>query len=121
MGSSPTGQGASTTASTHGSTNVGPHSSNLANKLDPLADSDMDHRNNPTSAMGSARSGYGSATTATTHGPTNVGPHSDQNASLNDLPRDAALVPPSAFAEHDPGRHGINIKDRMNQYGGGLE
>jgi len=37
------------------STNTGPHSSNLANKLDPKVDSDRDNRNNPTSGVG----GYG--------------------------------------------------------------
>lgn len=38
-----------------GSTNDGPHNSNLANKLDPRVDSDRDNRNDPTSRVG----GYG--------------------------------------------------------------
>lgn len=38
-----------------GSTNAGPHNSNLANKLDPRVDSDMDNRNDPASRVG----GYG--------------------------------------------------------------
>ncbi|KAK5091546.1 hypothetical protein LTR05_001731 [Lithohypha guttulata] len=41
----------------HSSSNTsGPHSSNLANKLDPRVDSDRDNRNDPTSRVG----GYGS-------------------------------------------------------------
>ncbi|RVX73183.1 hypothetical protein B0A52_02310 [Exophiala mesophila] len=47
--------GAGTTGTTGGSTNAGPHSSNLANKLDPRVDSDRDGRNDPTSRTG----GYG--------------------------------------------------------------
>ncbi|KAK5070065.1 hypothetical protein LTS08_001241 [Lithohypha guttulata] len=39
----------------HGSTNAGPHNSNIANKLDPRVDSDFDHRENPGSIVG----GYG--------------------------------------------------------------
>lgn len=38
-----------------GSTNLGPHNSNMMNKMDPRVDSDGDDRNNPTSRVG----GYG--------------------------------------------------------------
>lgn len=34
-----------------GSTNVGHHSNNVANKLDPRIDSDADHRANPSSTI----------------------------------------------------------------------
>ncbi|RMZ71699.1 cell surface [Pyrenophora seminiperda CCB06] len=35
-----------------GSTNHGPHSTNVSNKLDPRVDSDIDHRADPTSTVG---------------------------------------------------------------------
>ncbi|KAF2852335.1 hypothetical protein T440DRAFT_421222 [Plenodomus tracheiphilus IPT5] len=50
-----------------GSTNVGPHSTNVGNKLDPRYDSDGDHRADPLSSV----SGTGTAV-----GSTNVGTHS---------------------------------------------
>src|SRR5690606_18954192 len=52
---------------TQGSTNAGPHSSNVANKLDPRVDSDRDNRG----AHG-------------THGSTNAGPHSSNAANKLD-------------------------------------
>ncbi|KAH9871730.1 hypothetical protein J1614_005986 [Plenodomus biglobosus] len=59
------------TSTTHGtgagSTNVGPHSTNVGNKLDPRFDSDADHRADPLSSV----SGTGAVP-----GSTNVGTHS---------------------------------------------
>ena len=55
---------------TQHTTNDGPHSSNLANKLDPRVDSDRDGRNDPTSHVGGVghTQGYtGSSTTAAGH------------------------------------------------------
>jgi hypothetical protein len=52
--------------------NAGHHQSNLANKLDPRVDSDMDHRANPSSHVGiqgQGAGGYGGV------GSTNAGPH----------------------------------------------
>lgn len=86
------GYGSSTSGAFPGSTGThsntaGPHSSNLANKMDPRVDSDMDNRNNPTSRVGgyggqenygvsgsnpTSTSGYGSG-----HG-TAMGTHSTQ-------------------------------------------
>jgi len=62
----PTQYGHSTGTSGYGSTNTGPHSSNLANKADPRIDSDRDGRADPTSRVG----GYGS------NDPTQYGGHS---------------------------------------------
>lgn len=60
-----TGQGYGTSATATGGT-AGPHSSNLANKLDPRVDSDVDHRNNPASNVG----GYGQTQGAGSYGAT---------------------------------------------------
>ncbi|KAL2419715.1 hypothetical protein ABEF95_005815 [Exophiala dermatitidis] len=79
-----------TTGATTGT--AGPHSSNIANKLDPQVDSDADHRNNPASAAG----GYGqtgtaygatsgtTGTTGTTGTSTTTGPHSSNLANKLD-------------------------------------
>jgi hypothetical protein len=53
----------STTAHGAGSTNHGPHNSNLMNKLDPRVDSDRDHR-----ATHGGVTGYSTGTTGTTMG-----------------------------------------------------
>jgi len=95
------------------SSNVGPHSSATANKLDPRVDSDADNRNNPGSRVGGygdaqTTSGYsaghsstttghhatgghsgahgtsGLGTTTTGTGSTNVGPHSSNVANKLD-------------------------------------
>ncbi|KAH9877275.1 hypothetical protein IAQ61_002639 [Plenodomus lingam] len=59
------------TSTTHGtgvgSANVGPHSTNTGNKLDPRYDSDADHRADPLSSVSGTGTGPGS---------TNVGTHS---------------------------------------------
>jgi hypothetical protein len=69
---------AGTTGAAYGnpqSTNAGPHSSNIANKLDPRVDSDRDNRgaHNTAAGYGAATGGTGlSSTTGTTgvgHGP----------------------------------------------------
>ncbi|KIW13137.1 hypothetical protein PV08_08324 [Exophiala spinifera] len=68
------------------SSNAGPHSSNVANKVDPRVDSDFDHRNDPTSNVGGrghtqttgygagagagASAGYGGANTGYNTAPT---------------------------------------------------
>jgi hypothetical protein len=41
-----------------GSTNAGPHKSNLGNAMDPRVDSDMDNRGNPASNVGGTGAGY---------------------------------------------------------------
>lgn len=59
------------TSTTHGTgagaTNIGPHATNVGNKLDPRFDSDADHRADPLSSVSG---------TGTGHGSTNVGTHS---------------------------------------------
>jgi hypothetical protein len=57
------------------SSNYGPHDTNTGNKLDPRFDSDMDHRNNPTSAMGPSGGNVGS---------TNAGHHNSNLANKLD-------------------------------------
>ncbi|KAJ5212924.1 hypothetical protein N7449_000093 [Penicillium cf. viridicatum] len=67
-----TGAGLGSTHDTTGSTNVGPHSSNMANKLDPRVDSDSDNRARHEDLTGaSTGSGLG-PTHDTTHGTTGV-------------------------------------------------
>ncbi|EKV11652.1 Putative DHN1 [Penicillium digitatum] len=104
-GATATGAGLGSTHGTTGSTNAGPHSSNIANKLDPRVDSDRDNRarhegltgagtgaslgtSHATIAPGTHGSTLGSGTThGTTHGTTSnthVGPHSSHIANKAD-------------------------------------
>lgn len=77
----------STTAHGAGSTNHGPHSSNLMNKLDPRVDSDRDHRSNPThstttgTTMGAGAGTMGAGTMGTS---TTAGPHDSNIANKMD-------------------------------------
>jgi len=116
-----------TTGTTGGishSTNAGPHDSNMANKMDPRVDSDLDGRGNRHGAstggiMGASGSHAtpGSGTAQNTAGPHNsdmmnkLDPRvdSDRDGSktfggnkthANRDPSDAAQVPPSVLAEH---------------------
>ncbi|KAJ5496210.1 hypothetical protein N7463_008197 [Penicillium fimorum] len=67
-----TGAGLGSTHSTTGSTNAGPHSSNVANKVDPRVDSDRDNRAHHGGLSGAgAGAGLGS-----THHTTATGTHS---------------------------------------------
>ncbi|KAI3286136.1 hypothetical protein DTO002I6_8342 [Penicillium roqueforti] len=81
-----TGAGLGSTHNTTGSTNAGPHSSNIANKADPRVDSDRDNRarhegltgtglgsTHPTTATGTHGSALGSGTTHGTSGVTGTG------------------------------------------------
>jgi hypothetical protein len=94
-----THHGASGYDTTSGSTNAGPHNSNLANKMDPRIDSDRDNRNDPTSRIGgygtqdsTTGAGYGSGTTGTGYGPGNTaGPHSSNVANKLDPRVDSDL------------------------------
>ena len=80
----------STTTAGHayGSTNVGPHSSSLANKADPRVDSDLDGRG----VSSGATSGMtGTGTTGHSYGSTNVGPRSSSLANKADPRVDSNL------------------------------
>ncbi|CAI7616942.1 unnamed protein product [Penicillium crustosum] len=94
-----TGAGLGSTHGTTGSTNVGPHSSNIANKADPRVDSDRDnrarHEGLTGAGLGSAHgtthgtsgitgTGAGLGSTHGTTGGTNVGPHSSNIANKAD-------------------------------------
>jgi len=68
-GTGPTGTGYST------STNAGPHNSNVANKLDPRVDSDLDGSRNLGAASGTATTGH------TTHGTTGHTTHGTSGLS----------------------------------------
>jgi hypothetical protein len=97
----PTGTGiGSGTTGGYGSSNTGPHSSNLANKLDPRADSDRDGSRNagaanygPGATSGSGLTGshgthtgtgIGSGTTGTYGSSNTSGPHSSNLANKAD-------------------------------------
>jgi len=58
-----------------GSTNAGPHDSNITNKLDPRVDSDRDNRSDPTSRVGGYgnQDNYGSTGTGLGHSSGNTG------------------------------------------------
>jgi hypothetical protein len=80
------------------STNAGPHSSNIANKLDPRVDSDRDNSHN----LGAANYGPGGATNpnttggvhggAYTHGTTGVGNGNGYNTSTNAGPHSSNVL-----------------------------
>jgi hypothetical protein len=111
MANSTSGYGSSTTGTTAGSTNAGPHSSNLMNKVDPRVDSDLDGCSNciHTNAMSAGNTGYDgtccgnqsnctratcpkTATTIGHHTSTNAGPHSSNLMNKAD-PRYVASIP----------------------------
>lgn len=98
-----TGYGNNTNAGM-GSTNAGPHSSNLANKLDPRVDSDADGRTN----MGLAAYGPGGANSAAT-GPAagTAGPHRSNVANKLDptVDSDADGSRNMGMTAHGPGGH----------------
>jgi hypothetical protein len=75
-------------STTHGttSTNVGPHDSNIANKLDPRVDSDRDNRGRHETLGTGASHGTSHGIGSTTHGTTstNVGPHDSNIANKVD-------------------------------------
>ncbi|CAI7596734.1 unnamed protein product [Penicillium glandicola] len=66
-----TGAGLGSTHGTTSSTNAGPHSSNIANKVDPRVDSDRDNRARHEGLTGASTGGIGS-----THATTTTAPHS---------------------------------------------
>ncbi|OQE35198.1 hypothetical protein PENCOP_c014G02977 [Penicillium coprophilum] len=87
--------GSGTTHGTTGSTNAGPHSSNIANKLDPRVDSDRDNRahhegltgsgtTHGTSGVTGTGAGLGSTHGTTGIGSTNAGPHDSNIANKAD-------------------------------------
>lgn len=82
-----------TTGTGYGSTTAGPHDSNIANKVDPRVDSDMDGSRNmgATQTHGTTGTGYGTttgtgygSTTGTGYGSTNAGPHDSNIANKVD-------------------------------------
>jgi len=82
-GSRHTGAGTGFSSTTHGSTNHGPHDSNVLNKADPRVDSDRDGRaTHGSTGLGSNTHGtglgsntHGTGLGSNTHGSTNAGPH----------------------------------------------
>ncbi|CAI7578160.1 unnamed protein product [Penicillium discolor] len=67
-----TGAGLGSTHGTTGSTNVGPHSSNIANKLDPRVDSDRDNRARHEGLTGASTGAGLGSTHGTSHGTSGV-------------------------------------------------
>ncbi|KUJ15887.1 uncharacterized protein LY89DRAFT_540670, partial [Mollisia scopiformis] len=97
-----TGTGTGVTGTSGSTTTAGPHSSNLANKVDPRVDSDMDGSRNMGAVTGNtgasaytgntSNTGYG--TTGTTGGishSTNAGPHNSNLANKADPRVDSDL------------------------------
>jgi len=113
-----TGYGSSTT---HGSTNAGPHDSNVLNKMDPRVDSDRDGSNRHTGTTGTGigsnthgtgygsnthNTGIGSSNTGYGSGSTNHGPHSTNTANVLD-PR----------VDSDRSSHGIGQNNQASHFG----
>jgi len=88
-----------------GSTNHGPHSSNLANALDPRVDSDRDGSRN----AGMATTGPGATYNAST-GPANstAGPHGSNLLNKLDPRVDSDASNPNTHAQHAHGHHHNN-------------
>jgi len=89
-----TGAGFSATGTTQsGTTTAGPHTSNLANKLDPTVDSDLDGRRNIVSSNRTSGA-HGNTNTSTSGGistSTNAGPHNSNIANKLDPRVDSDL------------------------------
>ncbi|KAH8773236.1 hypothetical protein BGZ57DRAFT_1005243 [Hyaloscypha finlandica] len=99
---------------TSGSTTAGPHSSNLANKIDPTVDSDLDGSRNMGATSGQRTAGYSGtgagnnigSNTGTTGGishSTNAGPHDSNLANKVDPRVDSDL-------SSTGNRHGASTK-----------
>jgi len=93
-----TGTGGYGGGSTGTTTTAGPHSSNLANKVDPRVDSDRDNRAAYNTSSGTANTAYGSGTGTGTGGygggstgTTTAGPHSSNLANKVDPRFDSNL------------------------------
>ena len=103
VGSTGAGIGGTTT----GSTNAGPHSSNLLNKADPRVDSDLDggrhaglNQTTGTHGTHGTHTTTGTGIGGTTAGSTNAGPHSSNILNKAD---------PRVDSDLDGGRHaGLN-------------
>jgi len=78
-------------SSNTGSTNAGPHNSNLVNKLDPRIDSDMDNRALHQQLGNAASSGSRHATTGTGTAQNTAGPHDSNIANKLDPRIDSDL------------------------------
>lgn len=122
MGSSDSGYGAATTSTTHGSTNAGPHNSNLMNKLDPRVDSDVDHRSDPTSTVGSTGADYPSTATAG-HGAgygassTGVGHGTTMGHTAAHTPGHtpgSSITPGSGSAPHTAGPYDSDLANKLD-------
>jgi len=117
------GQGSAT--GVHGqSTNQGPHSSNMANKLDPRVDSDRDHRHDPTSRVGgygqtqdpyagtgATSTGIGHGVGPTASGPGHAGTASDQQYHSSNM---ANKLDPRIDSDRD---HRNDPASRVGGYG----
>jgi len=85
-----TGTGAGVTG-TSGSTNAGPHNSNIVNKLDPTVDSDLDGSRNLGASSGQRTAGY-SGTNAGNNFGSNTGTSGGISSSTNAGPHDSNLA-----------------------------
>ena len=100
--------GAHGSHNTHGSTNAGPHDSNVANKLDPRVDSDRDGR----AGMGNTHGKHGATggLGSSNYGSTNAGPHDSNLANKAD---------PRVDSDRD-GRAGLGSTHNTTTSGTGL-
>ncbi|KAJ5401266.1 uncharacterized protein N7487_007162 [Penicillium crustosum] len=120
-----TGAGLGSTHGTTGSTNVGPHSSNIANKADPRVDSDRDNRarhegltgaglgsahgtTHGTSGLTGTGAGLGS-----THDTTATGTHGSAFGSGTGVPRSAPIATPGSSSTN-AGPHSSNIANKLD-------
>jgi hypothetical protein len=85
------------------STNAGPHSSNIANKLDPRVDSDRDNSHN----LGAANYGPGGATNPNTTGGVNGGAYGHQTTG-------GALGGNNGYGSTNNGPHNSNVLNSLD-------
>lgn len=116
--------GSGLTGNNHGSTNAGPHSSNVANKLDPRIDSDLDSsRTGHTGVTGHSTTGTGVGSTgySGTHTGNNHGTHTGTTGGLSNS-TNAGPHNSNALNKADP-RVDSDLDGRGNRHGastGGL-
>lgn len=94
------------------SDNTAPQSSNMVNKTDPLAGSDISHRSNPTSNLTPADAGYGTSTTVSQDA--GYGASSTNVSHGTDYATTSSATPGSGAAHGTAGPHDSNIANRLD-------
>ncbi|PMD25499.1 hypothetical protein NA56DRAFT_642489 [Hyaloscypha hepaticicola] len=105
-----------------GSTNAGPHSSNLANKVDPRVDSDLNGSRNMGATTGTSSEGYSGTGYGTNNGATGIGAHSNTGNTTAAGPHSSNIankLDPTVDSDLDGSRNlGARSNERTAGYSG---